>query len=187
MPTKFTGNLILQQVYYGKEGDTMNKPAKIALYFLVIGGALLLGGIASQMIVGISLMDVTDESVERFGYMVMSRGSIMLVAAYAMVFLSGIAFWLLGPYELKRDRWFLIAFLCFYIWLPVDIYTIILDIRFAVLFNPGEQLTEELKSLFMSRQQTLGPIPLIMLLGYLTAIGMAVFRPGFKSKTKMRD
>jgi len=160
--------------------SSMTKPAKIALYFLTIGITLLLGGIAHQIMVGISTMGVTDEPVERFGYLLMSRGSILLIVAYVIVFFSGLAFWLLGPYKLKSDRWFLIAFLLFYIWLPVDIYTMSLDIRFALLFNPNVPLTNYLKALFLSRQQSLGPIPLIMLLGYLTAIGMIVFKPGSK-------
>jgi len=29
----------------------------------------------------------------------------------------------------------------------------------------------------MARQETLGPIPLLILLAYLVAIGMAIFRP----------
>lgn len=155
----------------------MTTQAKIALYFLAMGIILLLGGIAYQIIVGVSTMAITDETVERFGYMVMSRGSILLIIAYAMVFFSGIAFWLLGPYKLKEDRWFLIAFLLFYIWLPVDLYTISLDIQFATRFDPNIPITNELKSLFLSRQQSLGPVPLLMLLGYLTAIGMIVFKP----------
>jgi hypothetical protein len=158
----------------------MNKSAKIALYFLTIGAALLLGGIAFQMVIGISLMSVVEENVEKFGYTLMSRGSIVLIVAYSLVFLSGIVFWLRGPFSLKKDRWFLIAFLCFYIWFPVDIYTISLDIRFATLFDPSLPLTNELKSLFMSRQQSLGPIPLFTLLAYLTAIGMVIFKPRFK-------
>ncbi len=161
---------------------SMTTQAKIALYFLAIGISLLLGGIAYQIMVGLSTMAITDESIERFGYMLMSRGSILLIVAYAMVFFSGIAFWLLGPYKLKSDRWFLIAFLLFYIWLPVDLYTISLDIRFALLFSPNVPITNDLKSLFLSRQQSLGPVPLIMLLGYLTAIGMMVFKPGSKKR-----
>ncbi|HNT78915.1 MAG TPA: hypothetical protein PKH77_28240 [Anaerolineae bacterium] len=155
----------------------MKTSAKIALYALVLGTALLLGGIAFQMVVGISLMSVTDTSAEVFGYTLMSRGSILLIVAYTLVFLSGIAFWRLGPYRLREDRWFRVAFLCFYIWVPVDIYTIVLDIRFAVRFDPHAPLTEELKALFMARQETLGPIPLLILLAYLVAIGMAIFRP----------
>jgi hypothetical protein len=154
-----------------------NKLAKIALYFLLLGAALLLGGIALQMVTGISVMNVTDPAAEKFGFMLMSRGSLVLIAAYAMVFVSGIAFWLLGPYKLTRDRWFLVTFLLFYIWTPVDIYTISLDIRFAMLFDPTGPLPDALKALFLSRWETLGPIPLIALVGYLTAIGLAIFKP----------
>jgi hypothetical protein len=155
----------------------MNKLAKMALYTLILGGALLLGGIAFQMIIGISLMNVTDGGIERFGYMLMSRGSMLLIVAYVTVFVSGITLWIFGPHTLRRERWFRVALLLFYIWVPVDMYTIILDIRFAVLFNPQARLTEEMKGLFMSRQRTLGPIPLLILLGYLIAIGLVAFQP----------
>jgi hypothetical protein len=130
------------------------------------------------MVIGISLMSVVDESAERFGFALMSRGSIVLIAAYAMVFLSGIAFWLRGPYSVKKDRWFLAAVICFYGWVPIDLYTIGLDLRFAALFDPNAPLTDALRSLFLSRQQSLGPIPLFILLAYLTAIGLSIFRPG---------
>ncbi len=160
---------------------SMTQPAKIVLYFLALGIALLLGGIAYQIMVGVSTMSITDEPIERFGYLLMSRGSILLIVAYALVFFSGIAFWLLGPYTLKNDRWFLIAFLLFYVWLPVDLYTMSLDIRFALSFNPAMPLTNDQRYLFLSRQQSLGPIPLVMLLGYLIALGMMVFKPGSKT------
>lgn len=164
----------------------LSLPVKVALYVLILGAALLLGGIAFQMIIGISLMSVTDRGAEVFGYTLMSRGSILLIVAYAMVFVSGIAVWLLGPSTLREDRWFRLAMLCFYIWVPVDIYTITLDLRFAAQFDPGAPLTEELKALFMSRQASLGPIPLIMLVAYLTAIGMAVFRPRLGQGERLR-
>ena len=156
----------------------MNQSARISLYFLALGASLLLGGIAFQMVIGISLMSVVDESAERFGFALMSRGSILLIIAYALVFVSGIVFWLRGPYSLRKDRWFLVAFFCFYGWVPIDLYTIGLDIRFAALFNPNAPLTNELKSLFLSRSQSLGPIPLFILLGYLMAIGLIIFKPG---------
>jgi len=165
-----------------KVASLMKTSAKIALYVLVLGAALLLGGIAFQMVVGISLMSVTDKSAEMFGYTLMSRGSILLIVAYALVFFAGIAFWRLGPYRLREDRWFRVAFLCFYIWFPVDVYTIVLDIRFATRFDPHVPLTKELKALFMARQETLGPIPLLILLAYLLAIGMAIFRPRLGKK-----
>lgn len=162
----------------------MKVSAKISLYFLIIGSFLLLGGIAFQMLIGISTMQLTDKSLEQYGFTLMSRGSIMLIVAYCIVFISGILFWLSGPYGFKKDKWFLVSFLLFYIWFPVDLYTIILDIKFVLLFNPDIPITDELKDLFLSRQTTLGPIPSIMLLGYLTSIGFAVFRPRLKKKAK---
>jgi hypothetical protein len=160
----------------------MTKSAKTALYFLILGCFLLLGGIAFQMLIGISTMLTTDKLMEQFGFILMSRGSIFLIIAYCIVFISGILFWLLGPYKLKKDRWFLISFLLFYIWFPIDIYTISLDINFAIQFDPSIPITDELKNLFLKRQTVLGPLPLIMLLGYLTSIGLAIFKPEFKRK-----
>jgi hypothetical protein len=158
----------------------MNTKTKFALYLLALGVILLLGGIAHQIIVGVALMDVTDPQVEQFGFMLMSRGSIALIGAYALTFVGGLLVWWWGPFSLKRDHWFLAAFLLFYIWFPVDVYTIILDLQFAVQFDPNHPLTDELRALFFSRQTSLGPIPLMMLVGYLTAIGLAIFQPKLK-------
>ena len=154
--------------------------AKISLCTLIIGSFLLLGGIAFQMLIGISTMLISDTSMEQFGYTLMSRGSIMLIIAYCTVFISGLIFWQTGPFKLKKDRWFLVCFILFYHWLPVDIYTIVLDIKFAILFDPKIVITQELKDMFLMRQTTLGPIPLIMLICYLVTIGLAIFKPKLK-------
>ena len=153
------------------------------MYFLALGFVLLLGGIAAQMVVGISTMGVTGE-MERFGMAVMSRVSQLLIVAYFMVFVSGVVLWLSSPTALKKKGWFRAALLLFYIWLPVDIYTIVLDIRFARLFDLNKPLTEELKALHFGRWQTLGILPLLALLGYLVAIALVVFRPQFKKQTE---
>jgi hypothetical protein len=155
----------------------MAKKAKFSLYVLVLGAALLLGGIAHQIIVGVSLMNMTDPAVEQFGFMLMSRGSIALIGAYALTFIGGLLVWWWGPFSFKTDYWFLVAFLLFYIWFPVDIYTIILDLQFTIQFDLNQPLTDELRALFFSRQMSLGPIPLMMLVGYLSAIGLAIFQP----------
>lgn len=160
----------------------MKISAKTSLYTLIVGVFLLLGGITFQMLIGISTMLISDVSMEQFGYTLMSRGSIILIAAYFLIFISGLIFWQTGPFKLKKDRWFLICFLLFYIWLPVDIYTFFLDIKFAILFDPQMAITQDLKNLFLIRQTALGPIPPIMLMGYLAAVGLAIFKPKLKTK-----
>lgn len=47
----------------------MKKTAKISLYFIVLGGFLLLGGIAFQMLIGVSTMLVSDFTMEQFAYL----------------------------------------------------------------------------------------------------------------------
>ncbi len=160
----------------------LSKQAKASLYTLLVGGVVFLGGIAYQILVGVSTMMVTEETAKVFGFTLMSRGSILIIVGYVLIFIAGILFWQWGPFRFKQDRWFLIAFLLFYIWLPVDLYTISLDLQFAFQFDPLQPLTQDLKDLFLSRQQSLGPIPLLQLLGYLVAIGLAVFRPQIKKQ-----
>ena len=164
----------------------LSQRAKFALYLLLIGGIILLGGIAYQILVGISTMNLTNSDAELFGYMLMSRGSLLITTGYGLVFVAGLLFWWWGPYQFRKDYWFLAAFLLFYIWLPVDIYTISLDIQFALRFDPSQLLTPELKNLFLARQQSLGPVPPIQLLGYLVAIGLAVFQPQLKKQEIQR-
>jgi hypothetical protein len=51
----------------------MKNIAKTSLYFLIIGAFLLLGGIAFQMLIGISTMLTSDATMEQFGYTLLLR------------------------------------------------------------------------------------------------------------------
>lgn len=161
---------------------TLTTPAKTALFGLILGVILLLGGIPFQIILGLGRIDTSGE-VEKLAYGLMSQASLVLIAGYALVFVSGIAFWRLGPFSLRRDHWFLIAFLAFYIWLPLDWSFISLDLRFAFAFDPAQPLTHELKQLFDARE-AFAPLPLLTLLGYLNAIGLSIFQPKLGRKEK---
>ncbi len=160
--------------------SNLSTPTKTALFGLILGAILLLGGIPFQIIIGLGRIGTRGEA-EKLAYGLMSQGSLVLIAGYALVFISGIAFWWLGPFSLRRDRWFLIAFLAFYIWLPLDWYFISLDLRFAFGFDPLLPLTDELKQLFDARE-AFSPLPLLTLLGYLAAIGLVIFQPRFIRK-----
>lgn len=165
-----------------KKPTILTTPAKTALFGLIIGVILLLGGIPFQIILGLGRIGTSGEA-EKLAYGLMSQASLVLITGYVLIFLSGIAFWRLGPFSLRRERWFLIAFLAFYIWLPLDWYFISLNLRFALAFDPALPLTHELKQLFDARE-AFAPLPLLTLLGYLMAIGMAVFQPGLSRKEK---
>lgn len=158
----------------------LSTPTKTALFGLILGAILLLGGIPFQIIIGLGRIGTSGEA-EKLAYGLMSQGSLVLIAGYALIFVSGIAFWRLGPFSLRHDRWFLIAFLAFYFWLPLDWYFISLDLRFAFGFDPLLPLTDELKQLFDARE-AFAPLPLLTLVGYLATIGLAIFQPRFIRK-----
>ncbi len=163
-----------------KKPITLTTSAKTALFGVFLGATVLLGGIPFQIILGLGRIGTTGEA-EKLVYQMMSQGSLVLIAGYILLFLSGICFWLLGPFSLKHDRWFLLANLAFYGWLPLDWYFINLDLRFAQNFNPVLPLTHELKHLFDMRE-AFAPLPLLMLIGYLVAIGLSIYQPRFRRK-----
>lgn len=158
----------------------LSNPTKTALFFLILGVIILLGGIPFQIIIGLGRVGASGDA-EKLAYQMMSQGSLVLITGYVLAFLSGIAFWWLGPFSLRRDRWFLIAFLAFYIWLPLDWYFISLDLRFVLGFDPALPLTDELKQFFDARE-AFAPLPLLTLLGYLLAIGLSIFQPKLARK-----
>lgn len=147
---------------------------------MILGAIILLGGIPFQIILGLGRVGTIGET-EKLIYKMMSQGSLVLIAGYILLFLSGIFFWLLGPFSLKYDHWFLLANLAFYGWLPLDWYFISLDLRFAQNFNPALPLTYELKHLFDMRE-AFAPLPLLMLIGYLAVIGLSIYQPRFTRK-----
>jgi hypothetical protein len=169
------GFLVYNKELLMENKPPLSTPAKTALFGLILGTIVLLGGIPFQIILGLGRVGTSGET-EKLVYQLMSRGSIVLIAGYILLFVSGIAFWRLGPYSLKRDRWFLIAFLAFYFWHPLDWYFISCDIRFALGLAASMPLTHELKQLFDARE-AFSPLPLLILVGYLIAIGMAIFQP----------
>jgi hypothetical protein len=75
------------------------------------------------------------------------------------------------------------CYMLFFIFVPVEIYTYIIDIRFMVLFQTNPPNHDELLRLFGQRLGALSGVPVIALLAYYTIIPIAIFRPLSKPKT----
>lgn len=65
----------------------------------------------------------------------------------------------------------------FYLFTPVEIYTMILDAQMWYLDHIGSNDLVEFRKLFIHRLAALAGVPMIALMSYFTAIGFAVFRP----------
>jgi hypothetical protein len=68
----------------------------------------------------------------------------------------------------------------FYLFTPVEIYTMVLDFRMWLLDVQGSNDLVEFRKLFIHRLAALAGVPIIALLCYYTIIVLAVFRPFVK-------
>ena len=64
-----------------------------------------------------------------------------------------------------------------YAFAPVEIYTMVLDVRMWLLDVSGSNDLVEFRKLFIHRLAALSGVPMIALLSYYTAIVLVIFRP----------
>ena len=65
----------------------------------------------------------------------------------------------------------------FFMFSPVEFYTMYLDGKMAILELFSHPALEELQRLFIHRLAALAGVPMIALLSYYTIIGLAIWQP----------
>jgi hypothetical protein len=71
----------------------------------------------------------------------------------------------------------MIAAILFYAFVPVEVYTSVLDVRMWLLDAAGSNDLVEFRKLFIHRLAALSGVPMIALLSYYTAIALLIIRP----------
>jgi len=158
---------------------------KIALSILLVGAVFWLGGINIRALIGNELLnyDQFDFRIsippdrENALFQMMSNASIVIVIAYFFVFVSSIWFMATTKLKIKKNGWLLMCTILFYLFVPAEIYTNYLDIKFALLFHSHPPNHDELLKIFGERLGALSGVPVIALFCYYTIIPIAVFRP----------
>jgi hypothetical protein len=158
---------------------------RFALTVLLISAALWLGGQAARMAVWSELLqpgtievnqDLAPEA-ERMLYAVLSKISLLLIGSYAVLFLSSIAVLARSPWKLKQNGWLMMCAILYYVFVPVEIFTFILDGKMAYLeFFTAVDL-RALREVFLARIGALAGAPMVGLLCYATIVAVAVFQP----------
>ena len=94
------------------------------------------------------------------------------------------AIWFIATTKLKmkENGWLLMSAILFFMFVPVEIYTNYLDVRFMILYHQGPPNHDELLKLFGERIGAFRGVPVIAMLCYYTIIPIAVFRPLRKQK-----
>ncbi len=161
---------------------------RVALFVMVLAGIFWLGAVNMRAISGNDMLrtgtlefdELLPPDAEREIFRLLAFASIVVILAYAATLISGIVFLATSPYRLKEHGWLMMGAILFFVFVPVEIYTMVLDVR--MIYNEFFTTADNalFRELFLARVGALAGAPLIALLCYYSAIGLAIFRPFVK-------
>jgi hypothetical protein len=161
------------------------RTARVALLLTVIGAIFWLGGLNIRAVIGNDMLkpgtlafeEYLAPEAEREIYRLLSFASVVIMISYAMVLVSGTVFLTTSGLRLKEHGWLMVSAILFYAFVPVELFTMVLDVRMVYLEFFTTAGNDVFRELFVARVAALAGAPLIALLCYYTIIVLAVFRP----------
>ena len=161
---------------------------RVALFIMVIAGILWLGAVNMRAIIGNDMLrtgtmefdEFLPPDAEREIFRLLSIASIVVILGYAITLVSSIVFLASSPYRLKEHGWLMMSAILFYCFVPVEVYTLVLDAR--MVYSEFFTVTDNayFRELFLARVGALAGAPLVALLCYYASIALAIFRPLMK-------
>ncbi len=157
----------------------------ILLVVIVISAICWLGGINIRAMIGFDLLEAgtldfkpnIHPYVERAVFSLIAQSSMVIDTAYLILWIAGVMYLRMTPLKLRQNGWLLMCAILFYMFTPVEVYTMVLDFRLWRLDAIGSNDLVEFRKLFIHRLAALAGVPMIALLSYYTAIVLAIFRP----------
>jgi hypothetical protein len=158
---------------------------RVALLLCIISAVVWLGAVNSSALIGNDMLKIGTREIEeslapeaeREIYRLLSFTALVAIVSYLVTLVSSIVFLVSSPFRLKEHGWLMISAILFYLFVPVEAFTMYLDARMVYLEFFTTAGNEPLRELFVSRVAALAGTPLIALLCYYTIIGLAVFQP----------
>ena len=159
--------------------------SQVALAVIVAAGICWLGGINIRAMIGFDLLEPgtldfksnIHPYVERAVYSLIAQSSLVVNISYLCAWAAGIVFLRYSSYRLKEHGWLMMAAILFYLFTPVEIYAMVLDLKIWYLDKIGSNDLVEFRKIFIHRLAALAGVPMIALLSYYTAIVVLIFRP----------
>ncbi|MDE3057183.1 MAG: hypothetical protein KGJ59_04420 [Bacteroidota bacterium] len=158
---------------------------KISVLLLIVSAIVWLGAVNVRAIIGYELLQPRaleflpnlDKEFEREIFHLLSYSSLLIIGAYVVTFFSAVVFLSTTSLKLKMNGWLLMSAILFFMFSPVEFYTLYLDGRMAFLELLTTPDMMELRRLFLHRVAALAGVPLIALLSYYTIVALAVWKP----------
>ena len=147
----------------------LNKTAKISLFLLIVASVFWLGGINVRFFIGNQLLNYDEFNFrtsippdeENQIFKMISDSSLLIMIAYAVVLTCAIIFMKNCKINLRENPWLLMSALLFFAFVPVEIYTSYIDIKFMLLFDKRPANHDRLLELFGERIGFLRGVPWI--------------------------
>lgn len=171
--------------------SNQSRSNKFALIFLAISAIFWLGAINIRALIGNELL-IYDQFQFRTSippdrentiFQLMSNASLVIVISYTVVLISAVWFVLTNKLKLKENGWLIMCYILFFLFVPAEIYTNFIDVKFMLLYHSNPPNHDELLRLFGQRLGALSGVPVIALLSYYTIIPIVIFRPLKKKST----
>ncbi len=119
--------------------------ANAALLLVVIGAVTWLGGINVRAAVGFSLLQFgtlefqpnIQPSIERAVFSLVAQSSLILNVAYVVLIAASIVYLRTARWDFRKEGWLMMAVILLYAFIPVEVYTMVLDVRMWMLDASG--------------------------------------------------
>ncbi len=164
----------------------MNKiSTKIFLTLFIMGAVVWLGALSTRAMIGNELLQfgtldfktTIEPSFERELYRILSYTTILVMGGYAAALVGAIGFAATATVKWKQHGWLLMCAILFFIFVPVELFSLKLDWKMIGLNFWGDWPIEEFRKAFLARLTALSGLPVIANLTYYTMIVIAVWRP----------
>jgi len=163
----------------------MRQGSKASLFILIVGAFIWLGAVNVRAVIGNELLvfgtlgfkENLNSDLEREIFRLISLSSLIVIGGYLTTFFSALAFVRTTPLRFKENGWLTMSALLFFIFSPVEFYTIFLDWRMIALDFFSSPTLREFRVLFIHRLAALAGVPMIALLCYYTIIALAIWQP----------
>ncbi len=160
-------------------------PWRIALLILIAASFFWLGGVHYRALLGNTLLkpgtlefsDAIAPEAEREIFRLMSQISGIIAAGYVLTLISATVFLRLVPLRLKEHGWLMMSAVLFYLFAPVEIFTMTIDAKMIYQEFFTTAGNDVFRTLFIERMAALAGVPFIALLCYYTIVGLVVFQP----------
>ncbi len=158
---------------------------RVALFVFILSSMMWLGSTHVRAIIGNDLLkfgtlefeEYIVPDAEREIYRLLSFASLSVIGSYLVALGSSVVFLATCPFKVKEHGWLLMSAILFYLFVPVEIFTMVLDGRmiYTEFFTTADN--QVFRQLFSARISALAGAPFVATLCYYTIIALAVFQP----------